>query len=247
MTLITAVQLSWKKLNENWPKVCGISEILIVIVLYVFIPIIVFGQLAGFNPFSGVFEGKEAIVARSFALGATTQILFLAAMVFVFHSRHARASLKTLCQKAPPRGWVIAGIIVAIEIGTLVLFFLPDPAVLFQISLFSLITAAISALDGVTQEVVFRGYLLRRLNAVGFGKGFQIFMSGLAFGALHFNYGGAGSGTMEQMIPALGTFGLGAALAFACQESDYKILPVVAAHVLIILILQPWLALASMT
>lgn len=71
-------------------------------------------------------------------------------------------------------------------------------------------------------------------------------MSGLPFGALHFNYGAAGSGLMEQMIPALGTFGHGAALPFACQELDYKILPVVTAHVVIILVLQPWLALASM-
>lgn len=241
-----AVQARWHEWNEAWPKGFGFAEVLVVIVLYIVVPKTVFSVLAGFNPFTGVFEGQEGVVARSFTLGAITQLLFLAVMIFVFHSRHARDSLKTLRREAPRQGWLIAGAIVAIEVGTIVLFFLPEPAVLFQISLFSLAMAAIPALDGLTQEVVFRGYLLRRMDAVGFGKGFQIFMSGLAFGALHFNYGGAGGGLMEQMIPALGTFGLGAALAFACQASDYKILPVVTAHVLIILILQPWLALASM-
>ena len=140
---------------------------------------------------------------------------------------------------------MIATAIVVVEVGVIAAFFIPDPSLLFRISIFSVTMALVPALDGFTQEVVFRGYLLRRLDGAGFGKVFQILLSGLAFGALHFNYGGGGGSVFAMFIPALGTFGLGAALAVACQKSDYRILPVVVAHVLLIIILQPWLALAS--
>lgn len=236
----------WRELNQGCPKGYGFGEVLTVAVLYVFLAKLFLAGLGNFNPFSGLFEGAEAGIARSFTFGAAFQLAFLGVMVFVFKSRTTKAALKSLSEKAPRRGWMIAGAIVLVEVGIVGFFFIPEPSMLLGISFFSLTMALVPALDGFTQEVVFRGYLLRRLDGAGFGKAFQIVLSGLAFGALHFNYGGGGETLSEMLIPALGTFGLGAVLAFACQKSDYKILPVVVAHVLIILFLQPELALSSL-
>lgn len=65
-------------------------------------------------------------------------------------------------------------------------------------------------LDGVTQEVFFRGYLILRLARGGHGLFVQLLFSSVAFSAIHVGY--VGEGWSEALPPLLGTMGLGAAL-----------------------------------
>ena len=110
----------------------------------------------------------------------------------------------------------------------------------------------VPALDGITQEIVFRGYVILRLASNGISRFGQIFLSGILFAAIHFSYvteldpSTVGS-TILSLMPLIGTFGLGAAWAFAFQQSGYKLLPVVTSHVLVIILVQPWLAISFAT
>jgi membrane protease YdiL (CAAX protease family) len=106
----------------------------------------------------------------------------------------------------------------------------------------NLILSAVSAPDGWSQEVLFRGYVLFRLSRAAVPAIVQILVSGGLFAAIHFGY--AGESAWEILSPLVGTFMLGCFYAWAVQKGGRSLKPVICCHVLIIVILQPWLALA---
>lgn len=244
--MIARLRAEWQRFSARCPMGFGFGEVLTVAVLYIFGVRLFLAATPVLRPYAGVLEGAEEQIATSFTKGVVFQLAFVALMVVVFRSAHTRSAIQSLRQGAPRIGWILAGLVVVLEVAVVSAGWIADPSRLLELTGFSIAMALIPALDGVTQEVVFRGYLLRRLDAAGFSRWLQVVFSGLAFGALHFNYGGAGETLLEQLIPAFGTFALGAALAIVCQASRYRLLPVAVAHVLIIVALQPWLALSSM-
>jgi hypothetical protein len=165
---------------------------------------------------------------------------------------HAREAVLTLSQPAARNGWVIALSVLAFEVVALYLGWIKDLSKLADVSPFGVSMSLIPALDGVTQEIVFRGYVILRLAGGGVSRFGQIFLSGILFAAIHFSYvtemdvSTFGS-AIHSVIPLVGTFGLGAAWAFAFQQSGYRLLPVVTSHVLVIILVQPWLAMSYAT
>jgi membrane protease YdiL (CAAX protease family) len=107
----------------------------------------------------------------------------------------------------------------------------------------NVILSAVSAPDGWSQEVMFRGYVLFRLARAGVRAIAQILLSGTLFAAIHFGY--AGESGWSILAPLVGTFMLGCFYAWAVRAGDGSLKPVVCCHVLIIVVLQPWLALAQ--
>ena len=105
-----------------------------------------------------------------------------------------------------------------------------------------LILSAVPAADGWSQEVTFRGYVLFRLARGGVPALAQVLISGGLFAAIHIGY--AGEGTWATLAPLVGTFMLGCFYAWSVQSGRGSLKPVVFCHVLIIVIEQPWLALA---
>ncbi len=71
----------------------------------------------------------------------------------------------------------------------------------------------------------------------------QILLSGTLFAAIHVGY--VGQGTWEAISPLVGTFMLGSFYAWAVQVGQGSLKPVVICHIVIIIIVQPWLALAT--
>ena len=69
------------------------------------------------------------------------------------------------------------------------------------------------------------------------------FLAGAAFAAIHVGY--IGSDGLGVVWPLVGTATLGAVLALSVIRGKGSLLPAVTAHALIILIVQPWLALAT--
>lgn len=197
-----------------------------------------------------VFAPNEARVAAGFANGAAAQALAILLLLALPGFGEARRAVATLVKPAPARGWVIAICIAGVDVYVLYAGWIKDFSRLADASVFGLTMSAVPALDGLTQEILFRGYVLFRLSEARVTRFWQIVLSGAMFGAIHFGYGqeiGAPQSLAELVsvfTPMLGTFGLGAAWAFAFQESGYRLLPVVVSHILVIVLVQPWLALA---
>ena len=242
------MKAAWEERLGQCPKGYGCGEFLTVLAAY-FGWVYWFPAIAPDPLFAAhFFAGDEARIAISFIGGVVAQLSFLLVMLFVFRGNATWQALKSLRQRAPSRGWRIALSIAALDIVVLYAVYIDVGPRIFELSRFSIAMSVVPAIDGFTQEIVFRGYLLLRMAEAGFGRFAQIIVSGLAFSLLHWGYGQGvdGGGIWDLLQPVLGTFGLGAAFAFAVQESRYRLLPVVIAHVLIILAVQPWLALSYM-
>jgi membrane protease YdiL (CAAX protease family) len=111
-----------------------------------------------------------------------------------------------------------------------------------ELSNLNLILSIVPAADGWSQEVLFRGYVLFRLARAQVSPTVQILLSGGLFAAIHFGY--AGESAFEFLAPLIGTFMLGCFYAWAVRKGCGSLKPVIVCHVLIIVVLQPWLALA---
>lgn len=120
--------------------------------------------------------------------------------------------------------------------------FLPQPERVWELSELNFVLSAVPAADGWRQEVFFRGYVLFRLARAGIPAAAQFVISGSLFAAIHFGYTGETAG--EILIPLVGTFMLGYFYAWAVRSGGESLKPVICCHVLIIVILQPWLAFA---
>ncbi len=232
------------------PKAKGLAAVLLVIALYYGAIHMGFRLLAPFVVFRDAFGPELDRVGAGFATGALVQLAFVLVAIYLVRNVDFRAAAASIRSRPGRAGWIIALIAAAIHITTAATLYIDDPTQILVLSAANVTLSLISAIDGVTQEIIFRGYLLRRLRSAGWGPRFQIALSGVVFGILHLNYGGtAGNGmaalaSFQALLPFVGTSVLGGFLAWSVQRSNYSILPAVVAHVLILLIIQPWLALS---
>ncbi len=123
-----------------------------------------------------------------------------------------------------------------------------DPSVgahLFDASGLQLVALPVAVVAGVVEEVVFRGYLMTSLRRMGRGPVVQVVVSAGAFALAHaYAFGGSLSAVVAAQI---GTFALGLALALVFVAGRRSLTPVIAAHVLIDLVLEPALLLRVFT
>lgn len=195
------------------------------------------------------FSGLESEVAASFTTGVIAQAAIVALLIALPCFPQVRQAISTLRQPAAARGWNIAISVLVIDVVVLYVGWIGDFGKLLDTSAFGLSMSLVPAMDGITQEIVFRGYVLLRLAGAGVSRIGQILVSGVLFASLHFSYGtdldlSSCLTVLMALIPFAGTFGLGAAWAFAFQESGYRLLPVVVSHVLVVFLIQPWLAMS---
>ncbi len=192
------------------------------------------------------FSEAESQVAGEMTNGAIAQIFLVAILLVVPQVRQA---ISTIWQSAPKSGWIIAGSVLMVDVITLYAGWIGDFGKLIDMSPFGISMSVIPSFDGITQEIIFRGYVILRLAQAGISRFGQIAASGFLFGSIHFGYGqmldlNSLSSLLSMFVPFAGTFGLGAAWAFAFQESEYKLQPVIVSHMLVIVFVQPWLALS---
>ena len=203
----------------------------------------IFGASQWFSGFSEI----ESNVAGGFTTGAITQIILVIVLISIPYFPDVRRSISTLLQPATTRGWRIALIILLIEVIVLYLGWIKEFDKLFDTSTFGITMSIVPSFDGLTQEIIFRGYVILRLARSGISQTWQIIVSGILFAAIHISYAASPDHDFITMIrasliPLAGTFGLGAAWAFAFQQSEYNLTPVVVSHILVIALVQPWLA-----
>jgi hypothetical protein len=184
----------------------------------------------------------ERATGGGFLTGAVVQLLLILFGAYLFRLPDMKRAIAASLTPSNRKGWTIAAIATSIHIGTALLLFVPQPQRIWQISSLNLILSAIPAADGWSQEIFFRGYVLYRLERARIPALAQILTSGSLFAAIHLGY--VGENAWSILTPLLGTFMLGCFYAWAVQRGRGSLKPVICCHSLIIVILQPWLALA---
>jgi hypothetical protein len=192
--------------------------------------------------FPPTWSHDERATGGDFLTGALVQVLLVLLGAQILRRKDLRRAIAESFAPSNQKAWTIAAIATAIHIGTAVLVFLPQPQRILELSWLNLSLSAIPAADGWSQEVLFRGYVLFRLARAGVPAIAQVLISGGLFAAIHFGY--AGETAWAFMAPLIGTFMLGCFYGWAVQSGRGSLKPVICCHVLIIVVLQPWLALA---
>lgn len=193
-----------------------------------------------------LFPADWSLVERTagggFLTGALVQVVLVLLGACLLGRKDLQKAIAASLVASTRKAWIIAAIATTIHIGTAMLMVLPQPERVWELSGLNLILSAVPAADGWSQEVLFRGYLLFRLARAGVPAIVQILMSGSLFAAIHVSY--AGETAWAILSPLVGTFMLGCFYAWAVQSGRGSLKPVICCHMLIIIILQPWLALA---
>ena len=206
--------------------------------------LIAFGGLRFFDVSGalGWLTGAEAEVISGFIVGSLGQLAALVLIWLVARPRELAEAFGATRRSSTSEGWLIALAIVAVEAGVMFGLILDVGRQALLPSAVNLTGSIAPLLDGVTQEIFFRGYLILRLRRGGHGLFVQLLVSSLAFAAIHIGY--VGEGWSQALPPLLGTLGLGAALGWAFIRGGHSLRPPILAHMLILVLVQPWLAMA---
>ena len=218
------------------------AETVAVAAAYIAISIAAVGTFDLSFIFPEAWSPAERAVGRGFLIGALVQVTLVLVGACLPGLVDLRRALGKAFSPSTGKAWTIALLATAIHIGTAMLVFLPQPERVWELSSVNLILSAVPAADGWSQEVFFRGYVLLRLARGGIPGLAQVLISGGLFAAIHIGY--AGEGTWLTLSPLVGTLMLGCFYAWSVQSGRGSLMPVVFCHVLVIVILQPWLALA---
>lgn len=148
---------------------------------------------------------------------------------------------------APPLAWVLA---MVVAIAYIFYTMKVIPIILAkqkEISFFKLLGILAAFVGGIVEEVFFRRWLMDMLLARGVGLILQIIISGVAFGLAH-TASILFKGDIKFTFPAiLSTSILGILLAIIYLAGGRNLGPCIFAHVLINLIIEPWLMLSSVS
>jgi hypothetical protein len=223
------------------PRALALAEVVAVAAAYILISTAAVSAIDLAFLFPEGWSPEERGTGSGFLTGAIVQAMLVLAGAHVLRNPDLRCAIAASFAPSTRKGWTIAAVATAIHIGTAMLVFLPEPGRVWEASGLNLLLSAVSAPDGWSQEILFRGYVLFRLARADVPAAAQIGLSGALFAAIHVGY--AGAGPWAALAPLVGTFMLGCFYAWAVRSGGASLKPVILCHVLIILVLQPWLAL----
>jgi membrane protease YdiL (CAAX protease family) len=149
---------------------------------------------------------------------------------------------------APPLAWILATII-----GIVYFFYTMKaiPSVVerqSEISLFKLLGILSAVVGGIVEEVFFRRWIMDMLMLRGFASIIQVVISGVAFGLAHTSWTLLAKRDFKVTLPAIiSTSILGIFLAIIYLAGGRNLGPCIFAHVLINIIIEPWLMLSAVS
>ena len=223
-------------------QILAAAEVIAIAAVYILISTSTVGTVDATFLFPADWSSEERATGSGFLTGAVIQAVLVLLGAYLLGHKDLQRAIAASFAASTRQAWTIAAIATAIHIGTAMLVFVPQPERVWELSGLNLILSAVPAADGWSQEVLFRGYVLFRLARAGVPAIAQILISGSLFAAIHFGYAGESAGAF--LAPLVGTFMLGCFYAWAVQSGRGSLKPVICCHMLIIVVLQPWLALA---
>lgn len=185
---------------------------------------------------------------------ATRSVLALLAgfVALIAYLRWKRRSLSDLgwWKPAPLRGWIAAAVFTALWVLLILGGALRGRAPVFEPSWFNLYLSLLTAFAaGVVEEAVFRGFVMDELDRGGVGRTLQVLAAGVLFGLAHLSWGSLGGGFDPATAagPVVSTAIMGLVYGGIYLASDRSLMPVVASHFVVNLLVEPWLLLAGIT
>ena len=149
---------------------------------------------------------------------------------------------------APPLAWILATI-TAIAYVLYTMKAIPLVAGMQrEISLFKLLGILSAVVGGIVEEVFFRRWTMDMLMSRGLAPILQVLISGIVFGLAHSSWTLLTKRDFKFAIPAiLSTSVLGIFLAIIYLVGGRNLGPCIYAHVIINIIIEPWLMLSSVS
>jgi len=193
------------------------------------------------------FEGSHAIVmARAF----TSIVLIWAsfgAIVLILRLRGQHLADIGWGKRASVWGWLLAAIFTVLYCGATIMGpMLKGAPLLSDWSLFRIGTAVTIGLSaGICEETIFRGFVMTQAQGARLHWIVQIVLSAVLFGLAHVGWGGLGGHfDVWPMIASMtATAILGIMLAAVYLVGGRSLLPAIAAHAAIDMVIEPWLLL----
>lgn len=184
------------------------------------------------------------------ACGSITLVWFeLAGMFAVLRLRGQRFADLGWGRPARLWGWLAAIIVFAIYVGFASMGpMLKGMPVFTDWSMFRIAMAlGIGISAGFCEEAIFRGFVMRQAADAKLSVTIQILLSAILFGLAHGGWGAVGPGGNFNIVAAIGatvsTAILGLLLAIAFVVGKRSLTPVMFAHGLIDVVMEPWLIL----
>ena len=149
---------------------------------------------------------------------------------------------------APPLAWILATI-TAIAYVLYTMKAIPFVAGMQrEISLFKLLGILSAVVGGIVEEVFFRRWIMDMLMSGGVNPILQVVISGAAFGLAHASWTLLAKRDFKATLPAiLSTSILGIFLAIIYLVGGRNLGPCIFAHVLINIVIEPWLMLSAVS
>jgi hypothetical protein len=192
-------------------------------------------------------RGRTLLTLSGSALG---EMLVLIALILFLRSRGRTLRWLGLWQPAPLVGWLSAFIVTALYVLLVFAGILRGGAArLGEMSAFHLYGSLLAACSaGFVEEIFFRGFVMTELKDAGFGRLVQVLASGLLFGFAHVGWGLLSPGHHAAVLigSMVTTAVLGALYAVAYLASRRSLMPVIAGHFAMDLLIEPWLVLTTL-
>ena len=117
-----------------------------------------------------------------------------------------------------------------------------------EVSLFKLLGILSAVVGGIVEEVFFRRWIMDMLMSRGFASIIQVGVSGVAFGLAHASWTLLAKRDFKATLPAImSTSILGISLAIVYLAGGRNLGPCIFAHVLINIVIEPWLMLSAVS
>ncbi|MGA7928549.1 MAG: CPBP family intramembrane glutamic endopeptidase [Candidatus Sulfotelmatobacter sp.] len=190
-------------------------------------------------------RARTTLAISGSALG---EIIVLILLVLFLGLRGRSLRELGLWHSSPLHGWIVAAVFSVLYLG-MTLAGLRGHAALTEGSAFHIynsLAAGITA--GFIEEMFFRGFVMNELKWSGFGATVQIIASGVLFGIAHVGWGlfAAKVNWPALLGSVTATTVIGFFYAIAYVASRRSLMPVIVGHLVVDVLIEPWLVLTAL-
>ena len=149
---------------------------------------------------------------------------------------------------ASPIAWILAAIVGIVYVSYTLKAIPFIASMQREISLFKLLGILAAVVGGIVEEVFFRRWVMGTLMFRGFASVTQVIISGIAFGLAHAGWTLLAKRDLKFSLPAImSTSILGVFLAIIYLAGGRNLGPCILAHVMINVVIEPWLMLSAVS